>query len=399
LTLHYAKPHPLLNKKLLEGGIEWSSVIDTSGWNEHWNNHQPAPELEGDHNFLSDWLTKGFQSGMTFLEKNREARKDLRKIFPEVKSVLSIIVPYAGGAQVRSGSGDKNKFQSDQSDNERIPKNSLAQTTARYARVPDYHKAIKKQLNNILTDWAQEGKTLGLLSHTPSWRVVTDSLPFLDRAHARLARLGFIGKNTMLIRPGMGSYFFIAHVLLDCSFGDASDPSGSRPVAADAIADLSCGDCTRCIDACPTQAIVGPQTLDSNRCLSYLTIEHRDVVRAEDIKHFAEHFYGCDVCQEVCPYNFKTSPFKTIKPFQKQNNWLKQLSVLDVAQMSQAEYERWFGGTAMTRAKYAGLVRNALYSLHANRDPKLIQALEVCSKSTEPLILKTVDQLRAINKD
>ena len=399
MTLHYAKPHPLLNRKLHECGIEWSSVIDASRWIEHWENHRPAPELERDLDFLDEWLDKGFHSGMTFLKKNSEARKDLRKIFPDVKSVLSIIVPYAGGAQVRSSPGDKNQFPPDHSDNEPIPENSLAHTTARYARVPDYHKAIKKQLNDILTDWAQEEKTRGLLTHTPNWRVVTDSLPFLDRAHARLARLGFIGKNTMLIRPGVGSYFFIAHALLDCSFSDASDPSANRPVAADAIADLSCGDCTRCIDACPTQAIVGPGTLDSNRCLSYLTIEHRDVARTEDIKHFAEHFYGCDVCQEVCPYNFKTSPFKTIKQFQKQNNWLKQLSALDVAQMSQAEYERWFGGTAMTRAKYAGLVRNALYSLHANRNPKLKQALDFCSKSTEPLIRKTVEQLRALNKD
>lgn len=398
MSIHYAKPHPLLNAKLHEAGIEWSSVINTESWIQHWGLQQTAPELAVDLKFLDEWVSSGLHAGMNFLEKNREARRDPRKIFADVKSVLSIIVPYAGGAQTRTDPQKGAKTIHDVDQPSTSKNNSIANTTARYARVPDYHKAIKKNLDKILSEWSQEAQQMGLLKSPPNWRVVTDSLPFLDRAHARLARLGFIGKNTMLIRPGVGSYFFISHVLLDCPFNDSADPDEKKPIAADSIAGLSCGDCTRCIDACPTGAIIEPRKVDSNQCLSYLSIEHRDVVETEKIQFFAEHFYGCDVCQEVCPYNFKTSAFKTIKAFQKENVFLRQLTTLDVAKMSQTEYEKWFGGSAMTRAKYAGLVRNALYSLYASRDPNLENALSFCASSSDQLILKTVEQLRQINK-
>jgi len=229
--------------------------------------------------------------------------------------------------------------------------------------------------------------------------VVTDSLPFLDRAHARIARLGFIGKNTMLIRPGVGSYFFIAHVLLSTPFSLAADPGEDKPVGANAIAELSCGDCRKCIDACPTQALIAPHRLDANKCLSYLTIEHRDIVEEKYLKNFSDNFYGCDICQDACPYNYKTAGLTTLQSFQAPLKSLLQVTVEDVAQMTQQQYESWFGGTAMTRAKYSGLVRNAIYSLYADRSPVLTNILEKRKEDPDPLIRATIHQVSSLNKD
>jgi epoxyqueuosine reductase len=164
------------------------------------------------------------------------------------------------------------------------------------------------------------------------------------------------------------------------------------------IGNLDCGECRKCLDACPTNAFKKPYFLDANRCISYLTIEHRDLVSFEFIKYFENTIYGCDICQEVCPYNIVTSDFKILKEFSEHHNAFLSIRVKDVALMDLVQYEKWFGGTAATRAKYQGLVRNALYHLHAISSPDIYQILDKLSTSEYELILKTVIQIKELRK-
>lgn len=402
--MHFAKPHPLLLKHLTSAHLDWSSVLDTSEWHSLWAENMPPEELEDDLKFMADWINRGHHADMNFLTRNTEARQNAQLILPEVKSILSLVIPYAPGKNIRKNNTrdhlmqECEKLPETHADHESAThKSALLNSTARYARVPDYHKEIRKELDRVLAAWQTEALATGLYSEKQTWRVVSDSLPFLDRAHARLARLGFIGKNTMLIRPGIGSYFFIAHVMLSTPYQLVSSPDQEKPLSADPLAELSCGDCTRCLDACPTQALITAGHLDANKCLSYLSIEHRGTVNDEYIKHFARQFYGCDICQEVCPYNFRTLPLQTINPFKKHLSSLQELTTNHVALMTQVQYEKWFGGTALTRAKYSGLVRNALYSLHANNDQKLNEILLQRENDPDPTIKSVVGQLRRIS--
>ncbi|NBO37770.1 tRNA epoxyqueuosine(34) reductase QueG [bacterium] len=381
--MQFSKPHPVLQKHLKSVGVNWSSVLDVEHWLEFWKAQEPPEELKNDLNFMADWVSAGAHGKMHFLERNHQARMDARRILESVSSILSLIIPYDTGSSVRG-------FNNASPQHQLTP---LVEKIARYARLPDYHKVIKKELDKVMHSWLAEAQSTGLISAPVEWRVVTDSLPFLDRAHARLAGLGFVGKNTMLIRPGVGSYFFIAHVLLSADFSTSANSEGEKPLAANAIEQLSCGDCRRCLDACPTQALSAPYYLNANKCLSYLSIEHRSTVPTEYISHFAERFYGCDICQEVCPYNFKTTPLETLKGFTQHHAGFTHQTMHDIASMTPAQYEKWFAGTAMTRAKYSGLVRNALYSLYACKDPNLQPILDSRSSDTDPLIKATVIQV------
>lgn len=394
--MKFARPHFLLLRQLKKSGFEWCSIMGTDDWASFWDQQLPPPDLRADVEQLKTWLEHGYHAEMGFLSRNMKARENARLILENVNSILSLVIPYAVGEKTRGGdhTHEPRTNLSDQISD--LSRPALAKVTARYARVSDYHRALRKELDTTLLRWQDEALAQGFLKEKQHWRVVTDSLPFLDRAHARIARLGFIGKNTMLIRPGIGSYFFIAHVLMSAPFSKVSDPSEEKPTGADAIAELSCGDCTRCLDACPTQALSEARLLDANKCLSYLSIEHRGIIKDEFLQHFAERFYGCDICQEVCPYNFKTLPLKTIAPFQQTLPILHQLTIRDVALMSPSQYEKWFGGSAMTRAKYSGLVRNALYSLHALRSAELKEILSARAADPDPLIQATVEQISKI---
>ena len=387
--MQFAKPHILLEEQLRNAGLDWASVLNTSDWQKFWEAGEAPPEFEMDFKFMDEWLKSNAHGKMHFLEKNIEVRKDPQKILKNVSCIISLIIPYAPGHSVRrEKTQEADDFES-----------GIIQNTARYARVPDYHRVIKKELDALMHHWQKNALAKNIIEAPVQWRVATDSLPFLDRAHARVAGLGFIGKNTMLIRPGVGSYFFVAHILVSAPFHALADTEQRKPLAAEAISELSCGNCTRCIDACPTGAIKAPMFLDATRCLSYLTIEHRETIDEEFLPHLASQFYGCDICQDVCPYNLKTIPLNTILSFRKTNKYFSEVTLKDVACMSQQNYEKWFGGTAMTRAKYGGLVRNALYALHALKDESINHILVTRKNDPDTLIAATVAQIRALNKD
>lgn len=339
--------------------------------------------LARDFAALNQWLDSSFHASMHFMRENLDARRDVAKILPSARSALIIIAPYATGKRVRG------RVKGEASELVNSDANSLMARglVARYARGRDYHKQIRRSLAPALRA-AFDGH--GLPEHER--RIIVDSAPFLERAHSRLAGLGFIGKNTMLIRPGAGSYFFLASVLLSLPI----DVWCTVTRASSSMRDLSCGTCRRCLDACPTGAIVEPYQLDANRCLSYLTIEHRDIIPPTYLPGLSHTLFGCDICQEVCPYNISTLDLVRLKELGPSNPALMTISAWDVAFMTHEQYEKWFGGTAMTRAKYGGLVRNALCHLFATGDPRLHDVLERRAGDDDPLVSRTVVQLRNI---
>lgn len=349
---------------------------------------QKLSALEKDNKFFEEWLRNGAHAQMSFLENNIQVRKNPNLVLTNCKTALIFLFPYSYGHKIRKNI-KFNSHASSEKEFNNISNNSLYNNKliSRYVYGKDYHKVLKKQLNKI----AENLKNL--LSISFNYRPVIDSVPFFDRAHAREATLGFIGKNTMLIRPGMGSFFFIATLLTDIPSEYLIDNSSSKN---DPIAALNCGDCRKCLDACPTQALQSDFFLDANRCLSYLTIEHREVVPNEYLPYFKNTLYGCDICQEVCPYNYVTTGFPILKEFSEIHPPFMVITAKEVALMDENQYEKWFGGTAATRAKYAGLVRNALYHLYASLSPDLESILVKLSNSENQLILRTVRQINEL---
>ena len=367
-------------KKNIQDFFLGKNIIASSLFSFENENHT----LEKDKKFFDFWLNSGAHAEMHFLKKNIQARKDPQLVLENCKTALIFLFPYSYGHRIRGKIDNENFDKSIVSENNSIYNKKLI---SRYVYGKDYHKILKKNLTDIAKNFQL---FLGLKFN---FRPVIDSIPFFDRAHAREAGLGFIGKNTMLIRPGMGSFFFIATLLTDIPTKVLLDSSEEK---LNPILNLSCGDCTKCIDSCPTQALLPNFFLDAKRCLSYLTIEHRDIVTNEYLPHFKDTIYGCDICQEVCPYNFVTTAFPIIKEFSHVHAPFLLINAKEVAMMDESQYEKWFGGTAATRAKYSGLVRNALYHLYATSDPMLPSVLRMLEKSENELILKTVRQLERL---
>ncbi len=334
--------------------------------------------IQKDLNSFEQWLEKNAHAEMHFLKNNHEARSNPELILEEVKTALIFLFPYAYGNKIRSRLGNINTIN-------KVEENSVIgkKLISKYVYGKDYHKIIKKTLNT------HAEKLKEFLQLDFQYRPVVDSIPFFDRAHAREADMGFIGKNTMLIRPGMGSFFFIATLLTNISIDKLAHKLDKRKV----FDTLDCGTCTKCMDACPTGALEQDYFLNANKCLSYLSIEHRDIVDTQYIPHFKETLYGCDICQNVCPYNSITLDSYLIPEFARYHEPFTILTAEQIALMTKEQYAQWFGGTAATRAKYEGLVRNALYHIYATGDPNISA---VCMKSLNHpsvLVKKTVAQL------
>jgi epoxyqueuosine reductase len=239
-------------------------------------------------------------------------------------------------------------------------------TIARYAQGLDYHDVLRQRLNLLLA-WVQ--------AEAPGsrGRGVVDTAPLLERDFARRAGLGWFGKNTMLIDKRHGSYFFLGALLLDLEL--APDPPHEAS---------HCGTCTACLDACPTGAFVAPGMLDSRRCLSYLTIELKGAVPEEMRPAMTEWLFGCDVCQEVCPWNRKAPPGR--EPELAPRPDLVAIDPLELMGMTEEEFRQRFRGTALWRTKRRGLLRNAAFILGNRGDPAALSALRRALDDPEPVI-------------
>jgi epoxyqueuosine reductase len=281
------------------------------------------------------WLEAGYAAGMDYLARTRVERGDPERLLPGCRAVVTVALAYGPRDDDPSWQG-----------------------VSRYARGRDYHDVMRPGLA-ALVDYLRQAGGADVTS-----RAAVDTSAVLERDLAARAGLGWIGKNTNLIAVGAGSYFFIGSVLTTA----ALVPDGPAPD--------HCGTCTACLEACPTQAFVGPWVLDARRCLAYLTIEHRGDVADEWKPAMRDWLFGCDVCQEVCPWNRKAPPAR--EPALAPTQPLPSLAAL--VTMDEAAFRARFRRTAMSRAKRAGVARNAALILGNRGDqdaePALCRALD-----------------------
>ena len=314
-------------------------------------NADPADDFDR----LREWLAHGYAGDMAYLNQQAEARRHPGSILPRVRSVVMVGLNYHAPSRGM---------------NEVDPAGQTAggPRIASYALGADYHDVLRAKLKDLF-DWVQQERP------GTNGRGVVDTAPLLERDFARRAGLGWIGKNTMLIDKRLGSFFFLGALLLDIDL---------RPDAA-FTAD-HCGACTRCLDACPTDAFVGPHQLDARRCISYLTIELRGPVPSELREQMGGWLFGCDVCQDVCPWNRKAPP--GIEPALQPRPDVATLEILDVLQLTDAEFRSRFRGTALSRTKRRGLVRNAAIIAGNIGERRAIPALEALLRDDEPVIVE-----------
>ncbi|MBC8054669.1 MAG: tRNA epoxyqueuosine(34) reductase QueG [Sphingobacteriaceae bacterium] len=271
---------------------------------------EEAPRLEA-------WLKQGFNGEMAYMENHFDKRLDPRKLVDGAKSVISLGLNYYTDA---------------------VQTDADAPKISKYAYGNDYHTVIKEKLKQLLESINEKiGEVHG--------RAFVDSAPVLDKAWAKKANLGWVGKNTNLINKNTGSYFFLAELIVDLEL-DYDIPSTKD----------HCGTCTRCIDACPTEAIVGPYVVDGSRCISYLTIELKSEIPTEFKGKMDNWMFGCDVCQDVCPWN-RFSVLHNESGFQPQSDLLN-MNAKDWHEITEEVFQKVFKQSPVKRAKYGGLKRN-----------------------------------------
>ena len=297
---------------------------------------------------LQDWLARGYAGDMSYMERHAEARRHPASILRAVRSVVMVGMNYLPAAR----------------DQASLPPSFGL--VARYARGADYHDVLRRKLN-LLLDWVRR-EVPGCTG-----RGVVDTAPLLERDFARRAGLGWFGKNTMLLNKKMGSYFFLGALLLDIEL---------RPDAPHEAA--HCGTCTACLDACPTKAFVAPGQMDARRCLSYLTIELKGSCPDEHRPYMEQWLFGCDICQEVCPWNRKAPP--GAEPALAAREDLEAIDLIDLLGLTEEAFRQRFRGTALMRTRRRGLLRNAALLLGNRGDRAALPALRRALTDPEPLV-------------
>ena len=309
----------------------------------------PAVTPSGFHQFV-EWIELGYAGEMRYLVDRVEAYRHPQSVLDGVKSIVMLAMQYYTGEQT--------EFQPGQG------------KIARYAwGEVDYHDLIHDRLKQL----KQQAQSI-----LPgcSFRGVVDTAPLLEREFGRLAGLGWIGKNTLLLNQQSGSYFFLAALLTDAEL------AYNDPFSFD-----HCGTCTACLDACPTQAFPQPYLLDARRCISYLTIEHRSEIDHDLRGMWDDWLFGCDVCQEVCPWNRGTptsreAPFEPIPAF-------RPVDLCRLFHLSDDQFRQQFRQTPMWRAKRRGVLRNAALLLGSQHYTPAIPALQKGMEDTDELVRKS----------
>lgn len=307
-----------------------------------------CPARPSDHESeLRQWLAEGRHGGMTWLAERVEERCDPARVLPGARSILMVADQYASRAD--AGTGDTAEATGVGRDG--LPLGKIA----RYARGDDYHVVMKRRLHALADALRAE--------HSGSqWRAFVDTAPVLEREHAARAGLGWIGRHTLLINPRRGSYLLLGGLLTTVEL--------HAPPEQEQVHD-HCGTCTRCIDACPTQAITD-RSVDARRCISFLTIERREPIDPAFIGSLSGWLFGCDICQEVCPHNSARAPGDEgageAHPAYAPRR--STLPLLDVLGWTAEDRARALKGSAMKRATLAMLKRNAalLLAEHHTRD-------------------------------
>lgn len=295
-----------------------------------------------------EWLAQGFHAGMGYMARpdTVEKRADPLVLMPEVRSILVVGLNYYPGQDRPADVGDGR--------------------VSRYAWGADYHEVMMGKLE------ALAGAVASLSGGAVSHRAYVDFGPLLERELARRAGMGWFGKNTNLIHPKLGSYFFIGELLLDVMLVPDANVIEGR-----------CGSCTACLDACPTGALVAPGVLDARRCVSYLTIEHRGVIPEPLRPQIGDWVFGCDICQEVCPWNRRFAQRADASIFHPTRS---MLDLAEILALDEDEFRKHFRNTPLWRAKRSGLLRNAAVVLGNQRAVRAVPALERACRDADPVV-------------
>ena len=303
--------------------------------------------------FLREWLDRGYAGEMHYLARSAERRADVRAVMPAAASVICLGTIYNTDRPYSTEVADP-----------------AAAHIARYAWGEDYHEVIQQRMN-LLVDWMRERGGLEFEA-----RAYVDTGPVQERVYAQYAGLGWIGKNTCVINPELGSWIFLSEIICNLR------------LEPDAPALDQCGTCTLCIDSCPTGAIVAPYVVDGTRCLSYLTIELKGEIPIDQRESIGNHAYGCDVCQEVCPWN--AQPANADAP---SSPWLPRAafdrrSIADLWRTPDTDLRAALKRSAMTRAGVRRLRRNVAVCAGATGDASALSALRDVREPTchDPMV-------------
>lgn len=316
-------------------------------------------------NALTDWLAAGMHGEMAWMERTAGKRIDPTQVLSGVRSIILLGVSYADGREI-----------------ERLDSDRTRPVWARYALHEDYHDTMKPALEKA-------GREIEALygSTVEDYRYYVDTGPVLERSWAARAGLGFIGKNAMLISRQHGNWLFLAAILTRVEF--VPDPPIRKKVLPPESGTgedigLLCGKCTRCLDACPTQAFARPGVVDARRCISYQTIENKGAIPRELREGIGARIYGCDVCLEVCPWNRFAQKGRSMLLTARHE--LADLSLSEILELTPTRFAELFRGTPMKRVKLRGLLRNACVVAGNSGDASLLPRLIKLVEHDEPLV-------------
>ena len=319
-----------------------------------------ADDFAADRDAALERIREGRMDGLPWYTESRVMRgTSPSELLPGAQSVICLGLSYLGDDWPEDGTAP------------------LAGRVARYAWVRDYHRVMKRRMRELVRSLEQE------LGSSVAARWYVDDGPMLDRAAANRAGIGWFGKNTNILTPAFGSWVFLGQVITDLD------------LEPDAPLKKTCGSCVRCIDDCPTGAIVAPYVVDNARCISYLTIENRGPIPIELRPLMQDWVFGCDICQDVCPVNRKAQPAGQPIPLPQAtssrgewagNRGLAFLELVDLLQMPGEEFRARFAGTSIMRAKLAGMQRNACVALGNLGDAAAVPALGRVLKQGDPLV-------------
>ena len=306
------------------------------------------PSQTIDH--YEQWLKDGYAGEMDYLKRHLPLKRDPRQILPEAESIIALAINYYTLDPPKSLAADPARGQ-----------------ISRYAWGTDYHSLIRSKLDRLATFIQKTAE------ERVKTRVYVDTAPVLEREYAERAGIGWIAKNTNVINWQAGSWFFLGGILVSIKL--ETDTPTLRG---------SCGTCTRCIEACPTDAILAPNILDSRLCISYLTIELKGSIPRELRTQVDNLIFGCDICQEVCPWNSKAVPTKERDFYPRQGNLAPQL--LSLINMTQEQFSKRFRNSPIKRAKRRGFLRNVAVALGNWKDRAAVPALKKALNDDEPLV-------------
>ena len=315
-----------------------------------------APEL----NYFPEWIAAGHAGEMKYMEARDEAgrlkRASLRHAVPWARSVVVCAINY----------NTAQPYSTEVNDSQRG-------WISRYAWGEDYHDAVMAKLRVVEHQLRQESREREVAELQA--RCYVDTGPLVERVYAKYAGVGWIGKNTCILNQNLGSWLFLGVILT------------SLELEPDVPAPDRCGTCTRCIDACPTDALIAPYQLDANRCIAYLTIEKRGAIPEHIREGIGRHIFGCDICQDVCPWNRK-APVTNAPEFQAREGLVNP--ALDwLAEMTAEEFREKFRGSPVRRTKYSGLRRNAAIAIGNSSDARYLPLLPRLSEDEDPVVAES----------